>query len=175
MNLKQFAAFEDDDKLWVYIFDRALDEGEGRALEGRLREFTASWKSHDKEVRGTYAIYKRQIVLLAVKGGISGCSIDSSVRLFKEFKISHGADALNRNWVFFIDQNREIQKASRAQFAELVQKGSIKNDTLVIDGSITQVGELRFGGLEKPFSQSWHKNTFSQPLSSSPPPPVPLG
>jgi len=161
LSMKLFHDFRPDTRLWVYAFPRRLDPAELQIVRGALTEFVDDWKSHQDDVRGAFGIVHDQFVFLAgeTADGVSGCSIDSSVRVFKALKTQFQLDALNRSLVYFRDGDY-IKCVSRPDFQRLVDEGKIKNDTVVFNNAITKVGELQTGFWEIPFAQSWHAVAF---------------
>ncbi len=163
MNLKKFNSFEDNNRILVYVFDRRLSESEHKNLTDILKDFTSTWKAHNDDLKGDFCIYDQQIVILAVKKNVSGCSLDSSTRIFKTFRSIHGVNALDNSLLFFIDEKKKIQKVTKSKLTELIKSEVVKEDTLVIDTTITTIKELRRGDLQKPFKASWHKKIFPLP------------
>ncbi len=161
-----FTTFSDQAQVWVYAFPRLLNANEKAALIRNLEEFIGSWHSHGTPVKGAHCLIEDQFLMLAAEelaGGVSGCSIDSSVRVFKRFQEQFGLDGLNRSLIFY-RENDEIHATDRLGFKKLVQAGQVGGETLVFDQTLQTVGELRAGLFEKKFSDSWHSRAFSVPL-----------
>ena len=157
-----FNQYDDDAHIWVYGFNRTFSALEKSAVEAALREFTAGWQSHGKKVSGDFLILHDRFVILAVpqKDFVSGCSIDSSVQVFRELNDSLGLDGLDAGLVFY-RKNDTVAAIDRPGFQNLIDRGEIKSDTIVFDSSIQTVGELRAGKFERPLSGSWHAVYFS--------------
>jgi hypothetical protein len=64
--------------------------------------------------------------------------------------------------VFFRDTEGRILAKHFFDFQKLTSSGHIHGDTPVFDTTITTLAELRAGGLEKPFRDSWHAARFSE-------------
>lgn len=167
MDLNNFFDFPDDASLWIYGFRQALTTGERHAVKGELEAFLGEWVSHGAPVRGSYKIVEDRFVLLTghTPGGISGCSMDSSVRVFKTLKDRHGLDGLDRSLVYYRDAQGEIQGVHFSEFQKLVEKGQIDAETKVFDTTLTSLDDLRLGAFEKPFANSWHARSFPLPAS----------
>ena len=162
VSFQEFSIFGDAARLWVYPFRDPLT-GPPRSLLGQtLNGFLPTWASHGARVEGRFLIHEDRFVLLVGNSpaGISGCSIDSSVENFKMLRDRHGLDGLDRSLVFFRDTAGRIQAEHFFDFQKLVSSGRIVPDTPVFDTTITTLGELREGGLEKPFQDSWHGARF---------------
>lgn len=156
------ANFRPETKLWIYAFARRLDAGEVTLVYSLLREFVDEWKSHQHDVRGAFEIVHDQFVLIAAESdnGISGCSIDSSVAVFKWLRAQHNLDALDRSFVYYRDGD-VIRTATRADFQQLVDSGKVNSDTKVFNNTLSTIGELHAGKWEVPLSQSWHAQAFA--------------
>jgi hypothetical protein len=132
-------------------------------VQQECQAFLDSWKSHGDKMEGDVVILEDQFVILSLKEEqeISGCSIDSSVALFKSLKMNHGLDALDRGRVFYKDGSGKIKSCARPDFASLCRKGEIEMTTPVYNLMPTCCGELREqGGLELAFQDSWHQQAF---------------
>ena len=162
MNMKLLEDYRPETKLWIYAFSRRLDAGEMTLVYSVLKNFVDEWKSHQHDVRGAFEIVHDQFVLIAAESdnGISGCSIDSSVAVFKWLKAQHNLDALDRSFVFYRDGD-VVRTTTRSEFQELVDTGKVKSDTKVFNNTITTIGDLHVGKWEVPLSQSWHAQAFS--------------
>jgi len=53
-----------------------------------------------------------------------------------------------------------IARVSRERFADLVESGSVSQQTVVFDNTLTTVGDVRDGRWELPASASWHGQAF---------------
>ncbi len=161
MNL--LSNFRPDTRLWIYAFSRRLDAGELTLVYSFLREFVDEWKSHQHDVRGAFEIVHDQFVLIAAESdnGISGCSIDSSVAVFKWLKAQHNLDALDRGLVYYRDGD-VIKTTTRADFQQLFDTGAVTSETKVFNNAIGTIDDLRAGRWEVSLSQSWHAQAFSR-------------
>ena len=54
----------------------------------------------------------------------------------------------------------DIARVSRERFADLVESGSISQETVVFDNTVTTVGAVRDGRWELPAANSWHGRAF---------------
>ena len=163
MNFQEFSVFEDDTRLWIYPFRDPLDESGTSLLRQTLGHFLPTWVSHGAPVKGRFRIHEDRFVLLVGQSaaGISGCSIDSSVKNFKDLRDQHGLDGLDRSLVFFRDSEGGIQGRHFLDFQQLTASGRILPETRVFDTAITNLGQLRRGEFEKPFRKSWHATRFA--------------
>ena len=156
-----FTDFKDDSRIWIYGFNRKLNPDESNIVIKQLDEFVKNWKSHGDEVNGSFELVHQQIIVLCASQDtkVSGCSIDSSIRIFKDFQVKHGLNALNFNLLYYRDQN-EIKTISRDQLSHLALKNAIDSNTIVFDMTLQNLGDLRSGKFEIRMRDSWHKNIF---------------
>lgn len=159
-----FPSLSTEARLWIYGFGRSLSENDKTTLEARLSRFVNEWKTHGEVVAGDYAVVLDRFVFLSADTGVSGCSIDSSVRVLKEFRSESGLDGLDRNLVFYQNGER-VESLLRPSFASAARDGKIAPSTKVYDLTIQTVKELRQGLFEKEFSESWHGKAF--PLAAA--------
>ena len=157
-----FNRFDDDAHIWIYGFDRTMSARVYEIVEQELQQFTASWKSHGKKVDGDYMVLHNRFVILAVsrESFVSGCSIDSSVRVFKKLRENLGLDGLNVNLVYHRGE-RGIESQSRIDFQKALDAGQIKPETVVFDTTIQSLRDLREGKFEQKITESWHAGYFS--------------
>lgn len=160
--IDEFPTFPDATRLWVFGFPEELTPPQKELVTTALEGFVARWKSHGDVVRGAFAVVYNRFVLLAgeSKDGISGCSIDSSVSVFKLLREKYRLDALNRNLVFFRDGSN-IKAIPRIQFGELASQGLIDSAITIFNLGIETVEDLRRGLFEQPLAQSWVRETRS--------------
>ncbi len=154
-----FENYSEKTPLWVYGFNILLSAEHKEVVQSRLEEFISNWQYHGKAVKGDFEIIENQFVLITTNDSISGCSIDSSVAVFKELKLTFGLDALDQNLIFFRSK-RGIEAVSRPEFNVLVTAGEILDNTKVFNLSISTVGDFHNGQFELDFKNSWHSRAF---------------
>ena len=152
----------DNARIWVYIFKQELSDNEAAQVKNSFDQFVASWQCHGSELTGAYELIEKRIIILGVdeNQNVSGCSIDSSVRVLKALREDIGVDALDQTLIHYRDENNDIHSASRIDFATLCKNGDILTDSLVFDPMISKLADYRQGKLEKPFAESWHAQAF---------------
>jgi hypothetical protein len=157
-----FSEFNDNAKVWIYAFDNPLSETDKRTVEDELNQFVSDWNSHGAAVKGKFIIVYNRFVILTAKcaAGISGCSIDSSVKAIKRIREKYNLNALDQQLVHY-REGLEINCVERSRFQELISSGKINEDTLVFNNTIQSLGELRAGLWETKAGKSWHVNAFA--------------
>ena len=158
-----FQNLPSESRLWVYGFKDELTLEEYNNVRNRLEQFKKEWMYHGTSVTGDYDIIENRFVIIATNDAISGCSIDSSVAVFKEFKQNDGLDALDQSLVFYRDENGEIKAIDRSGFQQLADEGKINNSTKVFNLLINHLAAYQQGGFETKFENSWHCKVFKLP------------
>lgn len=106
-----FDQLSDQARLWVYPMDRPATKEEMAVIEYALMDFCKEWKAHGFPLKASFCIRHRHFVLLAVDeaaGEASGCSIDSSVRIFKFLQQQTGIDFMDRTQSAFWINDRVV-------------------------------------------------------------------
>ncbi len=156
MNKSLFKDYSGNSTIWIYGFDKELSDREVTIVRDYFDNFVQSWKSHGDVVTGTYELlFDRFLILCAKTSGVSGCSIDSSVSIFKELRDKHVLNALDQDLIFY-RESLEINSVRRIGFEELVREGKITLDTPVFDTTIQNLEQLQEGKFEIPLRDSWH-------------------
>ena len=156
-----FEGFSDQARIWIYGFKDELSDQDIKIVEHELQNFVAGWKSHKDPVKGSYEILLSRFVILVAESSVSGCSIDSSVSVFKKLRDEYQLDALNQDLVYFRNQEG-VSALSRNDFQNLVDQDKISWDTIVFNMTPTMLGVFRSGQWELPFSKSWHGQVFKK-------------
>ena len=154
-----FQDLPDESRIWVYGFKKILTPDEYNFVRTRLEQFKKEWMYHGNSVTGDYEIVENRFVIIATNDAISGCSIDSSVAVFKEFKQNAGLDALDQSLVFY-RADKETKAVNRAEFQKLADDGKINNETRVFNLLINHLGAYKQGHFETKFEKSWHCKVF---------------
>jgi hypothetical protein len=164
MNLERFQHLSDESRLWVYGFGARLRNEDRQLLEARLAAFLTEWETHGSPVEGAFDFLEDRFLLLAgfAPGGLSGCSVDASVRVFKDLR-GEGLDGLDRSRIYFRSSEGDIRSVHFSQFQTLVDSGEVGGSTPVFDTNFSTLGQLRSEAIEKPLAESWHARAFALP------------
>ena len=160
-----FEEFSDYSRIWIYGFERPLSVEDTKIVKNYMDDFIDNWHSHKNPVKGTYEILHDQFIILAAESSVSGCSVDSSINVFKKLKHEFNLDALNQNLVYYKD-TKGISALSRDNFQNLVDDDRINMDTIVYNLTLTMLGAYRAGQWELPFYKSWHRLVFNKSVWS---------
>lgn len=163
MNLSPFHHLSDEARLWIYGFTKALERDQVILLRETLSSFTACWSSHGTPVNSGFDISDDRFAIIAAESpnGISGCSIDECVRIFKHLRDAREMDGLDRSLIFYRNPLDEVCSVPFQAAQETLDQGLLTPETPVFDTTLEQLGELRSGRFERPLSESWHARLLS--------------
>lgn len=127
-----------------------------------LGDFVSTWAAHGSALAGKGYIKYNLFLILEVdeaQAGVTGCSIDSSVRFIKGLEQSYGVNFFDRMKVSFKDATGTVRLVGREEFERLVKDSEVTADTMVFNNLIQQ-GEELLTNWEIPFKDSWHSKVF---------------
>lgn len=156
-----FKNLPDNARVWIYQSPRKFTTDEVEKLTKQINDFVAEWTSHSREVIAEgKVLYDRFIILVADENQfkVSGCSIDGSVRFIQSLEQEFNIDLFDRFNIAF-KANGEISATDKDSFQELIDKGSVKEDTIVFNNMVTTKQELN-SNWEIPLKESWHSRFF---------------
>lgn len=156
INLEKFKSLPDNSRVWVYQADRFLSREEALEIQEALNAFVSQWQAHGKGLLAKARILQRIFVVVAVDPNFqeaTGCSIDSSVHLIKQFEEQYDIDFFQRlNTVYVKDE--QLHLSDKARLKDAINKQIVDAETIVFDNTITQLSQLRTAW-EKPLAKSW--------------------
>jgi hypothetical protein len=151
-----------DARLWIFAAERQLSETERARVLEEVDAFIGQWAAHTVPLTTARDLRHDQFIFVAVDeraAGASGCSIDALVRRMKGLQDELELELVNHAPVLFRD-GAGIARVSRERFADLVEAGSVNQDTVVFDNTLSRVGAVRDGRWELRAADSWHKTLF---------------
>ncbi|MBC8985885.1 ABC transporter ATPase [Pedobacter sp. N36a] len=158
-------SFSPQSKVWVYQSNRAFTETEANAIQQKLNDFTANWKAHGHQLAAKALVLYNFFIVLTVdeaSAGVTGCSIDASVRVLKEIEQEYGIDLFNRfNMAYKIDE--QVIVTNKEDFETLVSIKKVTPETTVFNNMVQTLEEFQTKW-EVPFEQSWHSKVFAHLL-----------
>ncbi|MFK7758107.1 MAG: hypothetical protein AB8B53_14355 [Flavobacteriales bacterium] len=143
-------------RVWVYQCKEDLSSHVSY-IQQQLGDFMAQWQTHGVPVAGDFDIVYGHFIVIAAdesKAGVSGCSIDSVVSVIDQIGKSLKKDLFDRMAVFY-EKNGRIESCHLHDLAHLVEKGEVKQDTVMINTLVKTLGEYENEWL-KPLKDSWH-------------------
>lgn len=160
-SLPLFIELPNTSRVWVYQSNRLFTAAEAAAITSQIKAFVGEWTAHKLKVYADGALLYNRFIILAAdeqQVGVSGCSIDSSVRFIKELGAQYGVDFFDRFHVAY-KVGEEVRSVDRAGFEVLIASGTITPDTFVYNNLVDNLADLRTKW-KVPFKESWHSRVF---------------
>ncbi|TCD11237.1 ABC transporter ATPase [Pedobacter frigidisoli] len=158
-------SFSPQSRVWVYQSDRKFTSAEENEILNKLASFTNQWKAHGNELLAKAEIRYGFFIILTVdesQANVTGCSIDSSVRIIKDIEQEYNVDLFNRfNMAYKVDD--EVVVNSKEDFETLVNIKQVTASTIVFNNMVQTLSELETKW-EVPFQNSWHSTVFAHLL-----------
>lgn len=158
-------SFSPKSKVWIYQSDRELKPEEVASIQQRLDSFTSQWKAHGHQLLAKAEILHNFFIVFIVdeeSASVTGCSIDSSVRIIKELEQEFNLDLFNRFNIAY-KQDDIVIVVSKEDFETLINIKKIGPKTIVYNNLVANLGEFQTKW-EIPFEDSWHNTVFSHLL-----------
>jgi hypothetical protein len=133
-----------NERIWIYTISKLLSEEQLTQLKARCQSFVSTWTAHEVSLDASFELYKNRLLIFKVNEAnynASGCSIDKQVRLVKELEQEFSVELLNRLLVAYEKQD-EVAVVKTSDITALLSDGSITENTLVFDNTVTRSGDL---------------------------------
>ena len=157
-----FESLSGTSRIWVYQSSRELRESEVVEMSHKLKHFIEEWTRHGDDLKGSFQIKYNHFIILAVDESfnqVSGCSIDASTHVFKNFEEEYQVELLNKlNTAFKYGEH--INVVSLGDFQKYVKESKIQPETTVFNNMVQTKKELDLLW-EIPASKSWHSRYFN--------------
>jgi hypothetical protein len=135
----------DHSRIWIYAADKIFDAHTAQSIQQKAKVFSSGWTAHQTPLSADAALLYNCFLVFAADetvAGVSGCSIDSSVRFVKELGKEFQADFFNRHLLYFLIQN-QLRILSVSQAAEQYNSGLIMDETSIFNHWITDKKTLK--------------------------------
>ncbi len=152
------AGFNDNSKVWIYQSSRLFTISEALHIEDMLHSLVANWKSHGTPVKGYANLFFGQFIILMADEdatGVSGCSIDSSVRIIQQIEKQFTVEMFNWQSLAFVVKDT-VQIIPRQQVGYALENNFITPRTLFFNNVVTSKKELEENWII-PVNESWLK------------------
>jgi hypothetical protein len=150
--------FGDSSKVWIYQSSRLFTISEALQIEEMLHDLVVNWKSHGTPVKGYANLFFGQFIILMADEaatGVSGCSIDSSVRIIQQIEKQFGVEMFNWQNLGFIVKDK-VQIIPRQQFNYAFENNFITPQTLFFNNNLADKKDLEKNWII-PINESWLK------------------
>jgi hypothetical protein len=158
--------FNDNSRVWIYQSSRLFTISEALQIEDMLHLLVDNWKSHGTPVKGYANLFFGQFIILMADEdatGVSGCSIDSSVRIIQQIEKQFAVEMFNWQSLAFVVKDT-VQIIPRQQFGYALANNFVTSQTLFFNNVVTSKKELEENWII-PVSESWLKRKISSPVS----------
>lgn len=155
-------------RVWIYQSSRMFSVHEALQIEDLLKDFIERWNAHGSAVKGYGNLFFGQFIILIADEsytGVSGCSIDSSVRFIKDIEQLFQVQMFDRQLLAFIVKER-VQLIPLSQLDYALQHHFINADTLYFNNTVQYLDQLLTDWLI-PVKKSWLNAKFSFPASQA--------
>ena len=150
--------FADDSRVWIYQSSRLFTISEALQIEDILNDLVANWKAHGAPVKGYANLFFGQFIILMADEaatGVSGCSIDSVVRIIQQIEKQFGVEMFNWQNLAFVVKDK-VQIIPRQQFSYAIENNFITPQTLFFNNVVASKKELEENWMI-PVERSWLK------------------
>ena len=159
--------FSPQSKVWIYQSNRQFTTAETKAIQQQLNNFTAQWKAHGHPLQAKALLPYQFFIVFVVDesaSNVTGCSIDTSVKIIKEIETTYGVDLFNRfNMAYKI--NDEVHVMNKEDFETLITIKKIDAHTIVFNNMVQTLQEFE-QKWEVPMAESWHNLIFASQLNA---------
>jgi hypothetical protein len=151
------ADFNDNSRVWIYQSSRLFTISEALHIEDILNDLTANWKAHGAPVTGYANLFFGQFIILMADENsfVSGCSIDSVVRIIQQIEKQFSVEMFNWQNLAFVVKDK-VQIIPRQQFNYAFENNFITPQTLFFNNVVASKKELEENWII-PVEQSWLK------------------
>jgi len=150
--------FNNDSRVWIYQASRLFTLSEALQIEEMLNNLVANWKAHGAPVKGYANLFFGQFIILMADEtatGVSGCSIDSSVRIIQQIEKQFNVEMFNWQNLAFVVKDK-VQVIPRQQFNYAIENNFITPHTLFFNNVVATKNELENNWMV-PIKESWLK------------------
>ncbi len=143
-------------RVWIYQANRKFTPADRTNVESALMQLCASWSAHGAPLHTSFRIEFDQFVILTVDeraAGASGCSIDGSVRILKDFQQAAGLDFFDRQQVAFL-KGDAISLFPTSELKTLFENNVLSKEQITFNNAITTKAEWEHSW-KVPVKDSW--------------------
>jgi hypothetical protein len=151
-----------ESRLWIYTSPRPFSEAEKQKIQTALDDFTSQWQAHGKDVYSHGAVIEDHFIFLFAdenRSGVTGCSIDASVRLFRELSLMLEVDLFDRMRFYSAEGDKPACYDRRA-FENALEHGEVTGETMIFDTTVPTKAAFE-KSWKKPLSQSAFSRLFT--------------
>ena len=147
----------DNARVWIYQANRSLASDESKFILDQANAFVAQWQAHGSQlVAEAHLFYDRFLVFFVNEdiSGVTGCSIDKSVRMVQAIGEEVGVDFFDRMQILY-KQDARIKDARMHDFWAMRKANVVTDETEVFNNLVKTKAEFD-ASWETSFGNSWH-------------------
>jgi len=147
-----------DSRVWIFQTDRLMNAEEELVVDSQVKGFISQWASHGASMHASHIVLHHCFVVIAAdeqKQSASGCSIDSSMVVFKQLEKQLRLSFFDRFAIAYND-GEQVKVVKQAVFKGLIAEGMISENTIVFNNLISSKEQF-LNTWELPIKESWHK------------------
>jgi hypothetical protein len=154
-----FVPFENlagESRIWIYQSSRSLSPAEQEKAGVILETFCDQWLAHGNPLMSSYKIDHGQFLMLSVDerwSGVSGCSIDGSVKVLKGLQEQLGVDFFDRTKAAFLVEN-EVKIIALREIKEALSAGILSPSTLTFNTLVVTKDQLKMDWIQS-LQKTW--------------------
>jgi len=156
-----FDSLPEESRIWIYQSNRKFTDQEIEEIHAELQKFTEEWTAHGDHLHASFTTKYNRFIILAVNQqvyGVTGCSIDTSVRFIQDLEKKHNVDLLDKINVSY-KIGDFIAYKPLTDFKKMTKEKAINKETIVFNNLVATIGEFN-DFWEVPAHQSWHSRFF---------------
>tara|TARA_B100000767_G_C19770205_1_gene539548 strand:+ start:946 stop:1431 length:486 start_codon:yes stop_codon:yes gene_type:complete len=155
--LTTFSELPDQARIWIYQSSRPFSVEEESSIIEELEEFLVQWTAHGSHLLTSYEIPYNRFIVIGLDEkiqGVTGCSIDSSVRFIQTLESKYKVQLLDKMNVTHKNGSDFLYTPLKI-FRALAKKRKVSANTIVFNNLVVDKAEYS-SHWEVPASQSWH-------------------
>lgn len=145
-----------NNKIWIFIIYEEVDANTIQSIFAECQTFVTQWTSHDASLKAKVELYKNRLIIFQNDedfNPISGCATDKLFHFIQSIEKKYNVSLLNRRCVVFENEDNSLQVCDLAELNTLIQKGILKDDTIIYNTAVTHSSELN--KFKQKLAQSW--------------------
>ncbi len=142
-------------RIWVYQSDRQLATEEATLVSEVFHSFCQQWEAHGQPLKTSFQLLLNQFLIVSVDEGFnnaSGCSIDGSVRILKNFQAKN-INFLDPSKIAFL-VNDQVVLYSRLELKSVFASGVLSASTTTFNNLVSSKAEFE-NNWEVVVEKSW--------------------
>lgn len=148
--------FHGSSRVWIYQSNRLFSLHEALEIEDVLKNFVTGWNSHGAPVNGYANLFFGHFIILIAdetSHGVSGCSVDSSVRMIEDIEQSFKVNLFDRLLLAFLVRER-VQMIPMEQLSYALQNKFLEPTSTYFNNTVQTLEQLKNNWLIS-IKESW--------------------